>query len=98
MKREITISATDFCRSHDIDIAFLNDIHKSGLIDFEIFEKSIIIRENRLPDLEKVVHLHFDLDINLEGIETIIYLLHRTEEMQTEINNLRNRLRLYEDI
>lgn len=98
MKKEITISAAEFCQSHDIDISFLNEIHESGLIEFELFEKSIIIRENRLPELEKVVHLRFDLDINLEGIESILYLLHRSEELQTEINNLRNRLRLYEDI
>lgn len=98
MKKEITISATEFCRSHNIENAFLNDIREAGLIEFDLFEKSIIIRENRLPDLERVIHLHFDLDINLEGIETIIYLLNRSEQLQDEIINLRNRLSLYEDI
>jgi hypothetical protein len=42
--------------------------------------------------LEKFVRLHYDLDINLEGIETINYLLERIEEMQKEIVNLRNKL------
>jgi hypothetical protein len=43
------------------------------------------------------VRLHYDLDINLEGIEAITYLLNRVKNMQAEIIALKNRLRLYED-
>jgi hypothetical protein len=36
--------------------------------------------------------MHYDLEINIEGIETIHYLLEKIEEMQKEIVNLRNKL------
>jgi hypothetical protein len=36
------------------------------------------------------------MDINLEGIEAISYLLQRVENLQDEVNVLRNRLRFYE--
>jgi hypothetical protein len=44
-----------------------------------------------MQKLEKFVRLHYDLDINLEGIETINYLLEKIEKMQREILELRNK-------
>ncbi|MBC7388403.1 MAG: MerR family transcriptional regulator, partial [Opitutaceae bacterium] len=46
--------------------------------------------------LEKLVRLHFDLNINLEGIETVSYLLQKMNNMQEKILMLSNRLRVYE--
>ena len=43
------------------------------------------------------MHLYYELDINLEGIETINYLLQRIDSMHDEIRSLRNNLRLYEN-
>jgi len=43
-----------------------------------------------MQKLEKFVRMHYDLDINVEGIETINYLLQKIEEMQMEILRLRN--------
>jgi hypothetical protein len=45
--------------------------------------------------LEKCIHL-YELDINLEGIETIRYLLNRLTDMQEKMLELKNRLALYE--
>jgi hypothetical protein len=42
------------------------------------------------------MRLHYDLDINLEGIEAITSLLNRVKSMQEEIRELRNRLEGYE--
>ena len=47
-------------------------------------------------ELEKFIRLYRDLEINPEGIDTIIHLLNRLEEMQEKINNLQNRLSIYE--
>jgi hypothetical protein len=47
--------------------------------------------------LEKIVRLYYDLDINIEGIDAVINLLQRMEDMQHEIVLLKNRLRLYEE-
>jgi hypothetical protein len=50
-----------------------------------------------LGRLERIVRLHFELDINLEGIETITHLLERMEAMQENIARLKNRLKAYEE-
>ncbi len=44
------------------------------------------------------MRLHYDMEINVEGIEAINYLLQRMKTLQAEMVSLKNRLRLYEDI
>jgi chaperone modulatory protein CbpM len=39
---------------------------------------------------------YYELDINLEGIETITHLLQRINSMQDEVITFRKRLRFYE--
>jgi DNA-binding transcriptional MerR regulator len=98
MKRENLIAALEFCSSFNIELDFLESLEEYGLIELENIEETIYIHENQLSDLERIARLHYDLDINIEGIETIIDLLHKSEDLRHEIESLRNRLRFYEDI
>jgi hypothetical protein len=43
-----------------------------------------------------MVRLHYDLGINLEGIETIFHLLERIESLQHEMLNLKKKISFYE--
>lgn len=90
------IAADAFCESHHIDISFLRLLHQNGLIETTIIEQHTFISEEQLPSLERMVRLHFDMDINIEGIETISYLLERITYMQQEIRQLKDRIGLYE--
>lgn len=96
MLKEHLIPADDFCISHNIEISFISSLHENGLIDITTIDETVYIYPKQLPQLEKISRLHYDLGINLEGIETITYLLDRIDEMQNEITLLQNRLRLYE--
>ncbi len=96
MTKENLISADDFCSSHNIEISFIDSLREEGLIEITTVEKTEYIHEDQLNELEKIVRLYYDLDINLEGIETVFHLLRRINELQDEIISLRNRLRLYE--
>ena len=92
------ILAETFCVHHQIALSFIQQLRKQGMIETVIVEGNIFIPESELVRLEKIMHLHFDLDINLEGIETINYLLDRITHMQQEITTLNNRLKAWEDI
>ena len=96
MGTEYLIAVDEFCASHNIEISFISSLHQSGLIEITTIKNSGFIEADQLRQLEKYVRLYYDLDINLEGIETIDYLLHHINSMQDEIRSLRNRLRLYE--
>ena len=75
----------------------MNSLEQMGLIEITIIEQNRFIDTERLLDLEKFVRLHYELDINLEGIEAITYLLQKVKSLQEEINSLKNRLYLYEE-
>jgi hypothetical protein len=90
------IPADAFCAKHNIGISFIRSLQESGLIEITTIEETGYIPADRLQELERMVRLYYDLDINMEGIETIHHLLQRINAMHDEITALRNRLRLYE--
>jgi hypothetical protein len=93
---EDLIPATEFCISHNIEISFIDSLYENGLINITTIDEIIFLYPDQLGQIEKISRLYYDLGINLEGIETITHLLERIDEMQGEIINLQNRLRLYE--
>ncbi len=96
MQTENLISENEFCENHNIEISFIRSVQEIGLIEIEIIEETGYIHENQLQELERIIRLYNELDINLEGIETIFHLLQRITHMQDEITILKNRLRFYE--
>jgi chaperone modulatory protein CbpM len=97
MEKEEMISAHEFCVHHDVDLSFIYSLNESGLIEMITIEEKIFVPLSEINNLEKFVRLYYELDINLEGIETITYLLKRMNDMQQEITMLTDRLRLYEN-
>ncbi len=98
MNKGNMIPADEFCASHNIEITFINSLQEAGMIEVTTISETEYIHENQLNELEKIVRLYYEMDINLEGIETVIHLLQRINDMQDEITLLKNRLRLYEGI
>lgn len=90
------IPVETFCVHHNIDSKFIESLQQVGLIEISVIEQVTFIPSEQLPALEKMVRLHEDLDINMEGIATIWYMLDRMKEMQDEMRNLHDRLRRYE--
>ncbi len=91
------ITIKDFCSSHEIEESFVFTLSEYDLVTVEIVEQEHYIHQEELPKLEKMVRLHQDLGINLEGLEAIHHLLERVEQMQTEVNLLKNKLRKWEE-
>jgi hypothetical protein len=90
------ISASEFCAHHQIEISFLQSLNEYGLIKIATAESNSYLHPDDVTLIEKLVRLHYDLHINLEGIDAIHHLLQRMENMQNEMLQLQNRLRLYE--
>ncbi len=91
------IRAEEFCSQHQISISFLEMLNERGLTRLAVVQEVIYIPSDELTELERIMRLHFDLEINLEGVEVITRLLQKMNEMQEEQRVLKNRLMLYED-
>ena len=97
MQTDDMITAKEFCVHHKVEMSFIQSLKQSGLIEVAQLEEELCVHINQLPQLEQIVRLYYEMDINMEGIETITYLLNRMNEMQQEIVKLNNRLQLYEE-
>ena len=96
MQTEYLVAVDEFCASHDIEISFISSLQQNGLVEITTIEQNGFIDAGQLPQVEKFIRFYYELDINIEGIETISHMLDRIRNMQDEITALRNRLRLYE--
>jgi hypothetical protein len=98
MQTEEMIPVNEFCIHHNIELSFIYSLKESGLIDVTSTEENVFIPASQLSHLEKLVRLYYEMDINLEGIETITYLLQRMNDMQQQIIQLQNQLSFAENI
>lgn len=90
------IALDEFCNLHNIEISFISALQQTGLIETDTIEEKICLEVSQLQQIEKFINFYYELEINLEGIETINHLLQRMNCMNEEIITLRNRLRIYE--
>jgi chaperone modulatory protein CbpM len=96
MEKEDMVLASEFCVYHNIEVSFIHSLRVYDMIETVLREQEVYLPVSQLPRLEKIVRLHFELDINLEGIETITYLLEKMNLMQNKMTQLANRLKEYE--
>ena len=95
MQTDKMIAADEFCTHHHVELSFIHSLKESGLLEVSVVEEKVYLPVSQLCHLEKIIRL-YEMDINLEGIETISYLLERMNSMQEQIRELNNRLSFYE--
>jgi len=97
METKNLISIQQFCTQYEIPVTFINALHEYELIEIIVTENKNYLKEAQINKIEKMIRLHYDLEINLEGIHVIDNLLDRLENLQSQITSLNNRLKFYED-
>lgn len=90
MEEAKNISVTECCVHYQIETSFVRSLNEYGLIELTRSNEEYFINYGQLADLEKYMHLHYDLDINMEGMEAISHLLNRIRGLQAEITRLQN--------
>lgn len=97
MKQEKLIPVKQLCIHYQVEMSFFNGLHKNGLVEMTSIKRTWYIHKDKIIDLEKVVRLHHELEVNIEGIDIILNLLKRLDQKENELSNLRNKLSLYEN-
>lgn len=77
---------------YHVEKSFIQTLDQYGFIHLVLIEDKQYIESDELHDLEKLIRLHYELEINMEGIEAINHLLERIQNMQHEISYLKSRL------
>ena len=96
MNTDYLIKVDDYCACNDIDVSFISSLQQTGLIELTTIEEARFLDTEQLQQLERYIRFYYELNINLEGIESIKHLLQRVNAMHKEIISLHNKIRLYE--
>ena len=90
------IPLEQLCIQFKVEITFFNQLIECELIEVSNFKKSLHVHEDKLTDIEKMVRLYHDLDINIEGIDTVFNLLEKIGHLQNDLADARTKLKRYE--
>lgn len=93
MNSELII-ISEYCVQSHIEPDFIIQLEDEGLIEVNIVNNERYIHISQLKDLEQYARWYYDLSINIAGIDVIRNLMSRMDDMQREMNHLRERVRL----
>ena len=93
---EDLIIIEEYIQHSHIEPQFIALLEENDLIHPQEIENRRYLHPDELDDLECYARLHYDLSINIEGIDVIRNLLGRINALQNEMHELRSRLQLWE--
>jgi chaperone modulatory protein CbpM len=90
------ITISDYCIKYEVEPSFIGALEESGLIVLTVIDDNKYIHYKQLVEMERYIHFHYELQINIEGIEAIMGLLQKIKRLQHEIETLKNHVHLHE--
>ena len=93
MNNELII-ISEYCVRSQIEPEFIFNLQEAGLIELLEQDDEFYIETSQLRNLERYTRWHYELSINVEGIDVIQNLMNRIDEMQDEITRLKSMLKL----
>jgi hypothetical protein len=84
------------CSNLDVELSFINSLNDCGLIEIIVLDDQKYIQNEQLKDLERAIHFHYELNINIEGIDVIYNLLQQIHDLHEELRITKNKLNLFD--
>ncbi|WP_113925962.1 chaperone modulator CbpM [Cognataquiflexum aquatile] len=90
------ISIHTFCQYHGIESGLIFTFQELGLVQIVEEEAGFFLEEEALSRVEQLVRLYKDLDLSPEGVEVVMGLLGKIEQLQEENRSLIRKLGKWE--
>lgn len=84
------ISREELVRIYKIEITFFDSLEEAGLVTTIIEDEVKYLPYHELTGFERLMNWHYDLEVNMPGLEVINHLLLQIENLQAEKRNLKN--------
>lgn len=84
------ISREELVKIYNIEITFFDSLDESGLVKTETENNVKYLLYDELPTFERLTNWHYDLEVNLPGLEIIHNLLQKMEELREDNRRLRS--------
>lgn len=96
------ISREELVQIYNIEITFFDELVDSGLLNIETDNEILYLMYEDLPTFERFANWHYDLEINLPGLEVINSMLQKMKNLNQINRELMQKLSAinekYEDI
>ena len=92
MNKEELVLIEQFCQHHGIEVNFISSLQDYGMIEIILIEEKEYFPSEQLAEIEKIIRLHQDLEINLEGIDVIMNLLNQIDDFKNQLLITQNKL------
>ena len=79
----------DICKTNNIEYTFVHELHSNGLIQIIVKEEQEYLEEEQVYHVERFSTWHYELDLNVQGIEVVSNLIDKIEELQRELKALK---------
>ncbi|MAM28547.1 MAG: MerR family transcriptional regulator [Flavobacteriaceae bacterium] len=97
MENTTHITVTHLCKQYEVTEELFTKFHDTGLIQITIQETQPCIAITSIHKVEKMIRLHKDLKVNPEGIDIILNLLDRIDNLSSEVSVLQQKLHIYSE-
>lgn len=85
------------CTHYQVEVSFVETLHSYGLLPLVEQPDGKYLPSDALTELEKMMHLHYELGINMEGLDAIGNLLRQIADLQHALQLAENKLQRYEE-
>lgn len=86
------ISREELVKIYNIEITFFDELVDSGLLNIQTENEIRYLMYEDLPIFERFTNWHYDLEINLPGLEVIHEMLQKMENLKQRNRELMNKL------
>ena len=86
------ISREELVKIYEIDITFFDELEEFGLLKTETEDDVKYLLYEELPTFEKFANWHYDLEVNMPGLQVIQNLLSQIHALQQENRQLMNKM------
>ncbi|SNV41721.1 Uncharacterised protein [Chryseobacterium taklimakanense] len=85
------ISREELVKIYNIELTFFDELEEYGLVTTQTENNIKYLLYEELPQFEKFANWHYDLEVNMPGLEVINNLLHKINALQDENRRLMQR-------
>lgn len=86
------ISREELVKIYNIEITFFDELVDSGLLNIQTEDEIHYLMYEDLPNFERFANWHYDLEINLPGLEVIHDMLRKMEDLKQRNRELMSKL------
>ncbi|MBL4592498.1 MAG: chaperone modulator CbpM [Flavobacteriales bacterium] len=97
MENQEYIPIHQLCTTYQVEITFFNELNEVGLIEITTIAEKQCLHQDNISDVEKMIRMHLDLEVNIQGIDVVFNLLQKVDKLQEKLIATENRLRIYEN-